>query len=126
MKPHPLVVGESDSYAPWGGERGGLQHGLAVPTVVLAPRVGVASFWISATDSSFHQPNGRMSRCAQSYKMRLQLPGESSAATVVPMHAANFDTCGPIGLTPILAGRSGAEPALPLGKLIFSYPADEM
>jgi hypothetical protein len=122
MKAHPLVVGASDSYTPWGGERGGLTHGLAVPTVVLVPRVGMASFWITGVDGSFHQPNGRMSRCAESYKMRVHLPGESSAVTVVPMRAAIFNTCGPVELTPILAGRSGADPALPLSKLIFSFP----
>jgi hypothetical protein len=121
MKPHDLTVGVSDSYGPWGGESGGLRHGLAVPTVVLSP-AGMASFWISGTDGSFHQSNGRMSRCTMSYKMQLQLPGESSAVTVVPMRAANFGWCGSIDLTPILAGRSGAEPALPLSKLIFSYP----
>lgn len=122
MKSHDLVVGESDSYRPWGGERGGLQHGLAVPTVVLAPRVGTASFWISGTDGTFHQPNGRMSRCTMSYEMRVRLPGASAAVTVVPMHAANFDWCGPVGLTPMLAGRSGSDPALPLSKLSFSFP----
>jgi hypothetical protein len=123
MKIHPLVVGEVDSYTPWGGERGGLAHGLAVPTVVLSPRVGVASFWITGVDGSFHRPNGRMSRCTMSYEMRVHLPGESSDVTAVPMHAANFDTCGPVELTPILAGRSGSDPALPLSKLAFSFPA---
>jgi hypothetical protein len=122
MESHLLVVGESHSIDPWGGEPGGLQHGLAVPTVVLAPRVGVASFWISGTDGSFHQPNGRMSRCTMSNKMQVRLPGEGSAVTVIPMHAANFDWCGSVGLTPILAGRSGSDPALPLSKLGFPFP----
>jgi hypothetical protein len=52
----------------------------------------------------------------------VQLPGESSAVTVLPMRAANFDWCGPVGLTPILAGRSGSDPALPLSKLGFPFP----
>jgi hypothetical protein len=122
MKPHQLVVGETDFYEPGGGVMGGLKRGLAVPTVILSPRTGLASFWIAGTDESYHQLNGRMSRCIMSYKMLVWLPGATRPVTALPERAGNFDWCGPLRITPILTGRSGSDPAQPLSK-IFGTPS---
>jgi len=113
MKSHRLVIAESDSYGT-GGVYGGLKHGLAVPTVVLSPHTGVASFWISGTDEQFHQANGRPARCITSFKMRVWFPGATAPVSAVPQRAGTFFWCGSITILPILAGRSGSDPARPL------------
>jgi hypothetical protein len=121
MKAHRLVIVERDSYGT-GGVYGGLHHGLAVPMVVLPPRTGVASFWISGTDEQFHQANGRASRCIMSFTMRVWLPGATAALTAVPQRAGTFFWCGSITIMPILAGRSGSDPAHPLS-YFFGNPS---
>ena len=111
---HVLIVNEEYAYGREIPELGGLKKGLALPTVTLSARGGMASFWIHGTDEQFQQVNGRPSRCVTSYKMLAWLPGATTALTVVPQRAGVFFWCGGIQVNPVLAGRSGSDPAKPL------------
>lgn len=111
---HSLVVQEFDAL--WSSDPvyGGLQRGVAMPSVTLSPRGGMASFWIAGTDEQYQQPNGRPSRCIMSYEMRAWLPDARTPIAVMPQHAGVFFWCGPIRISPMLAERSGSYPPRPL------------
>jgi hypothetical protein len=113
-KEHVLIVKEEYAYGREIPELGGLKKGLALPTVTLPARWGMASFWIHGTDEQYQQANGRPSRCVTSYKMLAWLPGASSPLTVVPQRAGVFFWCGGVQVNPVLAGRSGSDPPKPL------------
>jgi hypothetical protein len=54
--------------------------------------------------------------------MRVWLPGATAALTAVPQRAGTFFWCGSITIMPILAGRSGSDPAHPLS-YFFGNPS---
>ena len=102
--PHRLNVVETRSYGRVGNDVGGLRKGLAIPTVTLRPRGGLASFWLAGTDEPHANPSVR---CIVSYTMLVWLPGSSTAITVKPQRANGFYWCGAFSAHPIASGASG-------------------
>lgn len=102
-------VGNSRSGGSNGNDAGGVKSG-PIPVVGLAPR-GVASFWIYGTDESSHLMNGQLTRCITSYRMLVWLPGSERSNVVAPLPANGFYWCGGIVVHPVVAGRSGSQPA---------------
>jgi hypothetical protein len=109
--PHLLVIPEGHSYGRDGNDVGGLKKGLPIPTVTLKPGGGVASFWIAGTDEPHNSPP---TRCVISYKMLAWLPGASTSIVVRPLRANGFFWCGGFAVHPVLPGKSGSDPPMPL------------
>jgi hypothetical protein len=110
-----LHVKVTDSYGRSGNEFGGLRQGLAVPTSALSALGGVASFWVYGTDESHFYLDGKQSTCIQSNTMLVTLPGAKHALTLKrPRHSGSFYWCGGVWVHPVVPGRSGSDPAVPL------------
>lgn len=92
-----------------GNDLGGLRPGLAVPTVVLAAKKGVASFSLYFRDMP---PGNTWSNCFQSRTMITKLPGvNGSYRILLTPNKKSFDLwCGGITMHPIVAGQTGADP----------------
>jgi hypothetical protein len=104
-------IDEVHSYGRDGNDIGGLKRGLPVPRVTVQPNGGVASFWLTGTDEPVGNPPGR---CIVSHKMLVWLPGSSISIVVQPLRANGFFWCGGFAAHPILPGKSGSDPSMPL------------
>ena len=109
--PQRPVVREVHSYGRDGNDIGGLKRGLPVPRVTIQPDGGVASFWLAGTDEPVGNPPGR---CIDSREMLVWLPGSSTSIVVQPLRANGFFWCGGFAAHPILPGKSGSDPSMPL------------
>ena len=109
--PQRLAVREVHSYGRDGNDIGGLKGGRPVPRVTVQPNGGVASFWLAGTDEPVGNPPGR---CIVSHKMLVWLPGSSISIVVQPLRANGFFWCGGFAAHPILPGKSGSDPSMPL------------
>ena len=116
-EPQRLSVPEVHSYGRVGNDVGGLKRGLSMPRVTIRPDGGVASFWLAGTD----EPVGNLpGRCIDSREMLVWLPGSSTSIVVQPLRANGFFWCGGFAAHPILPGKSGSDPSMPLSSYFGS------
>jgi hypothetical protein len=90
---------------------GGLKRGEALPTVALAAHGGVASFMIYGTDEQHGSPP---TTCIETRKMLVTLPNMRQQDTVLARVGSAFYWCGGITVHPLVPGRTGADPPIPL------------
>lgn len=104
-----LSISQANAADSDGNDLGGLRPGLAVPTVVLAAKNGVASFSIYGRDI----PHGNSVKgCVRNRTMLTQLPGVAGTYRIaLTPHSEEFDTwCGAVTIHPIVPGRTGTDP----------------
>jgi len=110
QNPRRLAVSETYSYGRDGNDIGGLKKGLALPTVTLTSRGGVASFWLYGRDEPAGNPPNR---CIDAHAMVAWLPGSSRSVSVQLLRANGFFWCGGFRAHPVVPGESGFDPAMP-------------
>lgn len=103
-----LAMKISDVLGHEGNDEMGVAKGERPPTVRLAPRGGVASFWIFGTDV--------MTPCSNASDIVVSLQSLTGRAVIpVPRDFQSWFYCGGgAAVNPIVAGVSGSDPSRPL------------
>lgn len=100
-----------------GGLGGGLLHGTKLLAITLAAHSGVASFWIEGTDVG----NG-IQNCPSVLTTLVTPPGTTKVLQVPASSKGAPVWCGghfDVVVTPVLAGKSGTYPSVPLHHFSF-------
>jgi hypothetical protein len=106
-----VTIPFSDKREYGGGRAGGLRKRGPLPLTILAAHGGLASFWIYGTDQDYGAPPVR---CWTAPVMLLTSPSGRQSTSTRGYRFSPFYWCGRISVLPILPGRSGTYPAVPL------------
>jgi hypothetical protein len=102
---------------------GGLRYHGAFPRAILAAHTGVASFFIEGTDISTwgpHQSNPTV--CTVVPKFQVALPHSSVWHNVNIWTGHSLYPCGSVAVLPLVPGRSGTFPSVPLWTILGGTP----
>jgi hypothetical protein len=102
---------------------GGLRYHGAFPRAILAAHTGVASFFIEGVDIPTwgpHQPHPTV--CTIVPKFQVALPHSSVWHNVNVWSGHSLYPCGGVAVLPLVPGRSGTYPSVPLWTILGGTP----